>query len=275
MRARFAVLQASAVLAVAGIALSCSWDNPIWPKDARSTTALFRFVVDGKAGYIDRTGRVAIGPKFEADGNHGFDDFFEGVAFVGLFSSKPAILADIAGEELNLQQGLLRVEVQRGNRRLMGYANRQGRLQIRAQFDGAAEFSEGLAAVGDGNRWGFADRTGAVKIPLRFAGAGSFHEGLARVQVGQGWGFVDRGGTMLIRPRYVWAGDFADGAALVGEQYERVWFIDRAGNTLFGREFRRASGFRLGLAHVFDGRKYEYIDRAGRTVFAYQERAVR
>ncbi len=386
MPARIVVSQAGAVLAVVGIAFSCSWDSPIWPKDARSTIALFRFEVDGKAGYIDRRGKVVIPPKFPVSRNDGFDDFFEGVAqMVGYWPSTRLI--DMRGDDFPLEEGLiprghfsqgfLPAEVSGGNPRLIGYANRQRRLQIRAQFDGAAEFSEGLAAVsmngkwgyidrsgemavppwflrgesfsenaarvvadgpcvytgygpceafnpvvlgaalkrrfnldryppcrytfidrrggrlfpqtwrdaldfseglaavGDGYRWGYIDRTGALKIALRFESAGSFHEGLARVQVGRGWGFVDRKGDLVIRPQFVWAGDFSDGAALVGEQYERVWFIDRAGNVLFGRGFSRASEFRLGLAHVFDGQKYEYIDREGRTVFTYHKRAVR
>jgi hypothetical protein len=42
--------------------LGCSWDNPVWPKNAKSDTPLFRFVIHEKdgAGYIDRDGKVII-----------------------------------------------------------------------------------------------------------------------------------------------------------------------------------------------------------------------
>jgi hypothetical protein len=39
-------------------AAACSWDNPIWPKNKRSGTPLFKYVIDGQAGYIDHPGYV-------------------------------------------------------------------------------------------------------------------------------------------------------------------------------------------------------------------------
>src|SRR6266498_1682941 len=64
------------------LAMACSWDRPIWPKDKRSDTPLFRFVTKLGAGYINASGRVIISPRFRVFGNHGYDDFFEGVASV-------------------------------------------------------------------------------------------------------------------------------------------------------------------------------------------------
>ncbi len=65
---------------------ACSWDNPVWPKDPRSNTPLFRFVIgvdkNARAGYIDASGRVVMPPTFQSFRNYGDDDFFDGIALV-------------------------------------------------------------------------------------------------------------------------------------------------------------------------------------------------
>ncbi len=87
------------------------------------------------------------------------------------------------------------------------------------------------------------------------------------------WGFIDKAGRVVIQAQYEYADDFSSGAAVVGRSYERVWFIDKSGNKLFGKDYKSASAFWLGLAHVNDGLSYAYIDRAGRAVFTYRNTA--
>jgi intein/homing endonuclease len=82
------ILLASLLLlgTAAAFVSACSWDNPVWPKDARSDTPLFRFVVGvdekSKAGYINVKGHIVIPPTFDAQGDYGYDDFFAGIALV-------------------------------------------------------------------------------------------------------------------------------------------------------------------------------------------------
>jgi len=59
------------LLLVPFFANACSWDYIIWQIRSRSADPLYRFVENGKAGYIDRTGKVVIKPQFEAYGNQG------------------------------------------------------------------------------------------------------------------------------------------------------------------------------------------------------------
>ena len=71
--------------------------------------------IDGKTGYIDKTGKIVVDPQFERV--YGMDGcFHEGLALVSLD-------------------------------RKYGYIDRTGKLVINTQFDDARPFSEGLANV--------------------------------------------------------------------------------------------------------------------------------
>jgi hypothetical protein len=357
---------------------ACRWDKPIWSKDKLSDTPLFRFVIDGKAGYINASGKVVIPARFPIFDNRGYDDFYEGIANVlGLNNiDTGGIAVDFSPFETSgfshFSEGLIPAAVVSGKKWKWGFADHYGRLLIAAEFDGvhdfseeltavlvgprwgyidhsgtlviphrflwagafasgaarvvedgpcnfvgygpcdfanptilgfhvyksgrdplygrcmyafvdrrgnalfpqrfpdAFDFAEGLAAVGDGKLWGFIDKAGAVRIPLKFEQVGSFSEGLASFRQGRDWGYIDKSGRIAIQAQFGLVEDFSDGAAVVGIRNERVWFIDKSGNKLFGKDYRAASSFRLGLAHVSDGLDFAYIDRAGRTVFSYR-----
>jgi len=62
---RSRIANVAAGIAVATLALGCSWDYPVWPKNRKSDTPLFRFVINERdgAGYIDRDGKVSIEPN--------------------------------------------------------------------------------------------------------------------------------------------------------------------------------------------------------------------
>jgi WG containing repeat len=90
-----------------------------------------------------------------------------------------------------------------------GYIDRTGEIVVPLKFDGASDFSEGLAAVKVEGKWGFIDEAGRVVIEPQFSGAYELSEGLARVQVGgdkfgyyDKWGFIDKSGNMVIAPQY-------------------------------------------------------------------------
>ncbi len=62
-----------------------------------------------------------------------------------------------------------------------GYMDRAGKVVIEPQYDGAWDFSEGLACVGKGLLRGYIDGTGKMVIEPRFGWAGSFSSGMAPV----------------------------------------------------------------------------------------------
>lgn len=137
---------------------------------ASETVPLFRVVKGGKAGFIDKTGKIVIPPQYD---------------YVDAFS-----------------EGLAAVQV--GKK--YGYIDKTGQMVIPPQYDGADEFSEGLAAVeGEGvlglDGWGFIDKTGKIVIPLDFNDhPDGFSEGLAAVEVGEKTGYIDKTGKYIWEP---------------------------------------------------------------------------
>lgn len=132
--------------------------------------------VGGKFGYVDKTGSLAILPKFDYAGA-----FSEGRAFV-------------------VQDGKI------------GYINSQGQWAINPRFafrpgsePDAIEtaiilgtYSQGLAAIRVGETWGYINKQGAFVIAPRFDRAYHFEGPLAAVQLGAKRGYIDKTG------RYVW-----------------------------------------------------------------------
>jgi len=129
----------------------------------------------GYTGFVDKTGKVVIEPRFEA----------------GEFS-----------------EGLCTFTVDRRK----GYMDKSARIVIEPQFAIAGEFSEGLAITGDGERFGFIDKGGQIVIAQLFNDAEPFRGGLARVHVGgtyvqgkdsngswQGgaWNYINRNGDKV------------------------------------------------------------------------------
>ena len=97
------------------------------------------------------------------------------------------------------------------------FINKAGAVVVNASgYEGAGNFSEGLAAVFDRHKgWGFIDKTGAVVIQPRFEGSLGFRDGLAPVVLAGKWGFIDKAGHLVIENQFEWVGEFSEGLAVV------------------------------------------------------------
>jgi hypothetical protein len=133
-------------------------------------------------GFIDRTGKYAIEPRFD-----NALDFHEGWAAVRV------------GKK-------------------WGYIDYAGKLVIPAEFDDSMEFSEGLAAVrvaseapsesgtdateklslGEDGLWGFIDASGKFVIRPKYLDATSFSHGRAYVRLKGFQGFIDRADNRVL-----------------------------------------------------------------------------
>jgi WG containing repeat len=128
-----------------------------------------------RAGYVDHTGKMVIKDRFVENAH----SFSEGLA------------AFQAG--INYTYGQSK----------WGYLDKTGNWGIQPQFDVAADFSEGLAAVSvrvqksDRDRWGYIDRTGTLVIPAQFDKALPFASGLAKVKTNTGWRYLDKQGRFV------------------------------------------------------------------------------
>ena len=247
-------------------AFACSWDYLIWIPHSKSADPLYRFVKDGKAGYIDGRGRIVIPPKFEPYGNYGS-------AF---------------------HDGLLEIAVSDGR-----YVDRTGKLVIDKGFYRGWDFSEGLAvAMRKGeNLWGYIDTTGEFAISPRFETVPNgyvypFSDGLAMIEVKGKFGYIDHSGEFVIKPQFLGGFSFSDGmAGVVAEGPCVYWtdgpcaspisaggreggdhppceftYIDKTGHIVTQARFDYARAFSEGLAPVRIGSQWGFIDKTGAVV---------
>jgi hypothetical protein len=259
----------AAALASIPVARACSIGYLIWEIRSKSADPLFRFVRNGKAGYIDSSGKIVIQPILPAD-------------------------ASVGGE---FHEGLLAVKQDSG----YGYMDRSGKIVFHADLWLALDFSQGLApaAISQLNRtpeWGLIDRTGHFAILPRYSWVDAFSEGLARVSVSGevgSTGYIDSDGKFVIPPHLSYGFDFHEGraAAIIDgpcvitnggscaraefrptkqpATYDcRYVYIDKSGQPVSDLRFDDAKDFAEGLAPVRLGTVWGYVDRSGRISIA-------
>jgi hypothetical protein len=290
------------------------------PAGAPAPAPLFRVRQGGLWGYIDAAGRLAIPPRFdraepfseglaavELDGRHGWIDRTGALVLAPPFLPAGTLHRPFSG-------GLAAVRV--GQR--YGYVDRAGALAIPARYTTAEDFSEGLAMVCDPDACGYVDRTGRGVLgpgfmggqPVReglavavlamsmgrqrvalydvgggrlgadFEGAGARSGGLVPVRTGGRWGYLDAAGRVAIPARFAWAGDFAGGLAPAAAEAGRCGYVDRTGAFAIAPRFRACrpfSGARalVDLAGEHQAARPAFIDRAGAVVVAGDAGAVR
>lgn len=215
---------------------------------AAEPDALFRIREGRKIGFIDRTGKVVIAPKFETA-----EDFQEGLARV------------YVGAEA-------------------GFIDRTGKFVIKPVYATATNFEGGRSLVSKDGKYSLIDKQGNTVAEIPYRVLGDFHAGLATVQRPRGtdaegktvpsaYGYIDRTGKMVIEPRFMPASAFPDdgkGLAVGGLNREWVYF-DRTGQIILrvsmeGRD--RADGFHEGLLRWKEGFYWGYKNAAGEWAIA-------
>ena len=149
-------------------------------------------------------------------------------------------------------------------RKRFGFVDNLGKVVVGPRYSDAHDYSEGLAAVKDGNLWGFINIDGEMIIPPQFEKVGDFHESRAAVFCNQFWGYINQNGVLDIPCQYHEAGDFSEGLAPVRKN--RKWgYIDKHGERKIELQFNEAYSFRDGLARVGKGspNQYGFINKKG------------
>src|SRR5262245_33663275 len=133
-----------------------------------------------KWGFIDRTGKWVIKPKFD--------------------------------EVYGFSEGMGRVIIDRK----WGFIDREGKFVVEPQFKGAYWFSHGFASVVlENDQRVFIDHSGRIASPPQYIyGDGWFNEGLAPYGAGGKWGFIDTHWQPVIEAKFdTVAQIFSDGVA--------------------------------------------------------------
>jgi hypothetical protein len=218
-------------------------------------------------GYIDRTGKMVIKPRFAQAG-----EFREGRAFVKypdghweIIDPSGATIARTGYGEV-FSQGraavLVAGEFDDLPSRRWGYVDRAGKLVIPGPFASAGEFKEGLApaepvnSVVDGRRrGGYIDLEGRMVIPARFVVVSDFSEGLAAVieDLAKEGYYIDPSGKSVITGLEIIGGDFSEGLAPAGVMKSeecKMGYIDAKGRFVIEPQFGEAKPFSDGRAVV-------------------------
>jgi hypothetical protein len=122
---------------------------------------LARVKLNGKYGYIDKTGKEVIPCKYD-----NAENFSEGLAIVMLNDK-------------------------------YGFIDKTGKEVTPLKYDNAGRFSEGLALVRLNDKYGYIDKTGKEVTPL-YDEIRNFSEGLARVRLNGKYGYIDKTGKEVI-----------------------------------------------------------------------------
>lgn len=264
-----------------------AWANEFSEGLARVQVSGEALGVGGRWGFIDRSGRVVVKTAIDLDGNDPEKAaFHEGLAIVGQIGQRGYIdksgrlaIGRRFGFAYDFHDGIAAVSEDREGER-WGFIDRTGRWVIPPRFDWATRFEEGVAAVNRKRDCGFIDRTGAFVLKPPVSGGeadcsavwSSFRNGLARWKFGAKFGYLDHAGRIVIEPRFDLADGFSEG--LAAAQIGGLWsYIDTHGKMVIEpRELHSAEAFHNGLARVVtkDG-KPGYIDRSGKYVWGPAE----
>ncbi len=147
-----------------------------------------------------------------------------------------------------------------------GYINTEGRRVIRAQFDNARPFSEGVAAVEKDSRWGYIDAEGTWVIPPKFYEARNFNSGIAMVKWEGQWRYIDKAGTVLPVPSLDKYYDFQKCGVAFYRSEGRVGLIDTEGAVVLPPTYDVIKSYVNGHARVVLNDKWGMIDASGAEV---------
>ncbi len=264
-------------------AIPCKYDEA-----GNFSEGLAAVKLDGKWGFIDKTGKEVVPCKYDTDIISYEKTFSEGLAAMvtGKYPNNKWGFIDTTGKETvpfkydgveKFSGGLAVVRMGPDTAEgKYGFIDKTGKEVVPVgKYSGVNSSSEGLAAVTLDDKWGFIDAAGKEAIPctLPYYLAGAFSEGLARVAVrsfnDEKWGFIDTTGKEVIPCKYNSAKDFSEGLAAVrmGEYpNEKSGFIDKTGKEVVPCKYDNVREFSEGLAVVYLNGKGGFIDKTGTEV---------
>lgn len=278
---------------------ACSWDYIIWQNRAKNADPYYRFLKDGKAGFIDRTGKIVIEPNLPNRGNTQ-DGVINGLLeidfrkYVDVKTGKE-VSQEFYGQMTEIPKDWTSKSTSYG----YGFVDRDGKTVIEPKYPYAGNFSEGLAAVvlkgpcvyysvggvcGDETlyypvwtrkepknecEFSFIDRKEKVISALTFQDIRGFSEAFAAVKTEKGWGYLGKNGKIAVEPQFESAESFSEGLAMV-KRDGKLGFINSAGEFVIAPQFESADSFSGGLALVGTygeetaDNKFYYIDKKGK-----------
>ena len=156
-------------------------------------------------------------------------------------------------------------QVQRNNK--VGFINEAGQVIIDFEFDGASQFSDGIARVFYKGKVGCIDTNGNLVIPIQYENMLSFSEGLAAVTINEKKGFISKKGEIIIPPLFYDVSPFKNGLAKVREDmFSEGCFINKGGQKVITKSVALTSTYSEELINCRENEKWGYMDIAGKII---------
>lgn len=150
-----------------------------------------------------------------------------------------------------------------------GFIDNTGVERIKAEYDFAEPFIQGLAQVGRDKHIGTINKLGKAVVPISYADVMDYNDGLATVELNGKQGAVDRNGKLVVPLEYDEVGEFDHGlaAASKGGLYG---YINGTGDVVIPFSYETAMPFINGMAVVSKGDQSGIIDAKGELVVPFQ-----
>ncbi len=110
-----------------------------------------------------------------------------------------------------------------------GYKDAEGKVIVKAIYDDAFKFSEGLAQVKLNEKYGLIDQNGKEITPIKYDEISDFKDGRARVKLNEKYGYIDKTGKEIIPLNYDEASSrSSDGKEKVSKSVSMDEFLEQA-----------------------------------------------
>ena len=223
---------------------------------------LARVEINDKSGFVNKTGKMVIPCKYE-----GASDFSEGLASVYINNESGFI--DKSGRMVipcrcywaqDFSEGLVAICRSENDSRIY-FIDKSGKTIISTSAL-SYKFSDGLAAIFDGDKVGYINKTGKIVIPKKFHKSSGytpyacnhfdFSDGLAIVQkdiLGL-YGIIDKNGTKITPFKYEEILPFSEGIACVRGRHFNYGYINPKGKELVPTVMNKLHSFSEGMAWI-------------------------
>jgi hypothetical protein len=265
--------------------------------------------IDGKWGFINRKGEMAIKPQFyeagpfsfglsevalSPKGKHGFIDTTGNFVIQPQFDNAMPFIGDRAWVSLNAQWGLI---------------DKQGKFIITPTYKVVKDVFDpfdlwvsdydlisgminqkkqstgNLAWIISGGKWGLINKSGKTLVPAIYSEVKDIHEGYTWVKKDALWGLIDSTGNYLIKPDernpLIYASNatfkifsgFHNG--LLRYQSRNLYgYLDKQLNVAIPAKYDKVSDFKNGLACVYQDGYCGLIDVKGKIVIPINYREI-
>ncbi len=185
-------------------------------------------------GYVNKKGELEI--VLENLVGYSFSSGVAAVSdrnsLVGYINKNGELITAIEYDEpTECSEGLLRVYKDG----YFGYLKCDGTPYIELKYQNALDFSEGMAWVGILHHqymtlWALINKEDSMLTDYKFKQVHNFSDGLAAVREGDLWGFIDKNGKYVIEPQFSSVDSFINGLAWAAKQNEDLYgFINKQG----------------------------------------------